>query len=422
MQSLKMTDGLGHLLIMMMYIKYAETYNNRTLITTSQLRNSTETSESEDNISAHEISLEELCILFKTPKNECSCDLFKGYCPEKKKQVIHQLTCSITTDIIEASVRLISALIGIIGNGLVIFVMFKLRKNLSQFKKIIFYLSFSDLLYSMSNLVLAVALYRTCKWDLGRTGCKLFRGFGYTSSVIALGFIVMVAIERYYGIVKVFHESFIKRRFCLILLVNLIFAIATAVPIMIYSDIDKFGTCKEIWNTADGSLIYSWFVLVGTFILPVAAISWLYYHCVKVMEERVKNMYFYNGSNKTSNIKSNKKMMRLLIAVLLAFCLLVGPNKIIWIVNSYTDFTKMDTVTFRVVKYLSLFPYMFHVSVNPLIYSITDKTFREVIFKTTKKSTTVYSGTSQETQPATSNYTKQPSASSDNMELIVCTR
>ena len=82
----------------------------------------------------------------------------------------------------------------------------------------------------------------------------------------------------------------------------------------------------------------------------------------------------------------------------------------------------MDTVTFRVVKYLSLFPYMFHVSVNPLIYSITDKTFREVIFKTTKKSTTVYSGTSQETQPATSNYTKQPSASSDNMELIVCTR
>lgn len=148
MQSLKMTDGLGHLLIMMMYIKYAETYNNRTLITTSQLRNSTETSESEDNISVHEISLEELCILFKTPKNECSCDLFKGYCPEKKKQVIHQLTCSITTDIIEASVRLISALIGIIGNGLVIFVMFKLRKNLSQFKKIIFYVFFRFALFN----------------------------------------------------------------------------------------------------------------------------------------------------------------------------------------------------------------------------------------------------------------------------------
>ena len=410
------------LVIMIMYIKHAEPYNNGTLITTSPLRNSTETSESKDGIAVDETSLEKLCISFKIPKDECSCDFFGDYCPDKKKKVIHQLTCSITTDRIEASVRLISALIGIIGNGLVTFVMFKLKKNLSQFKKIILYLSFSDLLYSVINLVLAIALYRTCTWDFGIAGCKLFRGFGYTSSVIALGFIVMVAIERYYGIVKVFHESFIKRRFRLILSVNLIFAIGTAVPIITYSEIDKFGTCKEIWNTTDGSLIYSWFVLVGTFILPVAAISLLYYHCVKAIGERVKNMHIYNESNKTSNIKSNKKMMRLLIAVLLAFCLLVGPNKIIWIVNSYIDFTKLDTVTFRVVKYLSLFPYMFHVSVNPIIYSITDKTFRDVLCKTTKESTTVYSRTSQDTQLTAPSYTKQQSASSDNMELIEYTK
>ena len=223
--------GLGHLVIMMIYIKYAEPYNNGTLITTSPLQTSTETSETNNNISVDETSLEELCIVFGIPKDECSCDMFEDYCPGKKKQVIHQLMCSVTTDRIEASVRLISALIGIIGNGLVIFVMFKMRINLSQFKKIILYLSFSDLLYSVINLVSAIALYRTCKWDFGRAGCKLFRGFGYTSSVIALGFIVMVAIERHYGIVKVFHESFIKRRFRLILLVNLIFAIGTAVPI-----------------------------------------------------------------------------------------------------------------------------------------------------------------------------------------------
>ena len=414
--------GLGHLVIMMIYIKYAEPYNNGTLITTSPLQTSTETSETNNNISVDETSLEELCIVFGIPKDECSCDMLEDYCPGKKKQVIHQLMCSVTTDRIEASVRLISALIGIIGNGLVIFVMFKMRINLSQFKKTILYLSFSDLLYSVINLVSAIALYRTCKWDFGRAGCKLFRGFGYTSSVIALGFIVMVAIERYYGIVKVFHESFIKRRFRLILLANLIFAIGTAVPIMTYSEIDKFGTCKEIWNTADGSLIYSWFVLVGTFILPVAAISWLYYQCVKVMKERVKNMHVYSESNKTSNIKSNNKMMRLLLAVLLAFCLLVGPNKIIWILDSYIDFTKTGTVTFRVVKYFSLFPYMFHVSVNPIIYSITDKTFRDVLFKTTKKSISVYSGTLQETQLIASNYTNQPSSSTDNMELIEYTK
>ena len=82
---MKKLNGLGHFLILMVYIKFLEPCNNGTLITTSPLQNSTEATEIEDNILLDDPSLEELRIIFEIPKGECSCDLFNGYCPEKKK-------------------------------------------------------------------------------------------------------------------------------------------------------------------------------------------------------------------------------------------------------------------------------------------------------------------------------------------------
>ena len=114
------------------------------------------------------------------------------------------------------------------------------------------------MLYSVISLVLAISLYRTCKWDFGIAGCNLFRGFGYSSSVITLVFIAVVVIERYYGSVKIFHKSFVKREFHVALIVNLTVANGRSVAIMIHDKTDeKFGTCLEIWETKDGCLIYS---------------------------------------------------------------------------------------------------------------------------------------------------------------------
>ena len=40
-----------------------------------------------------------------------------------------------------------------------------------------------------------------------------------------------------------------------------------------------------------------------------------------------------------------------------------------------------DVVEYRVLRYVSLFPYLFHVSVNSIIYSIVDKEFRQKLSK-----------------------------------------
>ena len=68
-------------------------------------------------------------------------------------------------------------------------------------------------------------------------------------------------------------------------------------------------------------------------------------------------------------------MMKYVFMVLGTFCVLVGPNKIIWVLSMYIDFSKKGLER-RITDYIRLFPYMFHVCINPIIYAISDKNFR----------------------------------------------
>ena len=192
---------------------------------------------------------------------------------------------------------------------------------------------------------------------------------------MAFGFIVMIAAERYFGIVRTMQESFVEKRFYLLIFINIVYAFVTTLPILIFSKINDLRTCEEIWDVRSLSLVYSWFFLVVTFLLPIIMISWLYYQCMKTMKERLKNSFICNNGNKLARTKGTKNMMKYVFMVLATFCLLVGPNKIIWVLSMYIDFSKKGLER-RITDYIRLFPYMFHVCINPIIYAISDKNFR----------------------------------------------
>ena len=55
---------------------------------------------------------------------------------------------------------------------------------------------------------------------------------------------------------------------------------------------------------------------------------------------------------------------------------LVFPNRIVWVIVNIIAAGNMPNSAFRTVKYFALFPNLFHISVNPLIYSFVDKVWR----------------------------------------------
>ena len=71
--------------------------------------------------------------------------------------------------------------------------------------------------------------------------------------------------------------------------------------------------------------------------------------------------------------------MVVLLAIAVAFFVCVFPNRIIWVILDTIGTNNMANTTFRIWKYTALFPYLFHVSVNPFIYSFIDKKFKDQV-------------------------------------------
>lgn len=93
-------------------------------------------------------------------------------------------------------------------------------------------------------------------------------------------------------------------------------------------------------------------------------------------ERKSKYIYVCNECNKKVNENTNSCIFSFLVF----FWDQIKPSAS-WTVMSIAI---LHRVTFIVAKYLLLFPYMFHVSINAIIYSIINKTFGDVLLKTIK--------------------------------------
>jgi len=235
-------------------------------------------------------------------------------------------------------------------------------------------------------------LFWTCKWVYGPFMCKLLRPALNLGSIVALGLIVIIAIERYYGIARPFEKKPLLKNFIFVNTTNLLISIAIIIPLFVTLEIDRDGRCAENWNgNTNSSLVYSWVLMVVTFILPLLVISFFYYKIVSFLHQQWKQTegVFTNDKQQAMNrIQGFRRVAKILMAILVAYVVLVLPNRIVWVVLDSVGTSSMSITTYRILKYFGLFPYMFHVAINPIIYSVIDRKFRgevKEIFKGKRK-------------------------------------
>jgi len=131
--------------------------------------------------------------------------------------------------------------------------------------------------------------------------------------------------------------------------------------------------------------------MVVTFILPLLVISFFYYKIVSFLHQQWKQTegVFTNDKQPAMNrIQGFRRVAKILMAILVAYVVLVLPNRIVWVVLDSVGTSSMSITTYRILKYFGLFPYMFHVAINPIIYSVIDRKFRgevKEIFKGKRK-------------------------------------
>ena len=319
-------------------------------------------------------SLKEICAIINDSNIECTCDNFKDFCDESTV-----FLCSRYWDKVEGTVSVTVSVIGVLENTLVLLIAFKTWKESRRFRKLVAVLALADLIFATVEIVTSAQLFKTCKWLYKTFFCKFSIVIRNIGAVFALCFIVIIALERYLAIVKLFSRNKFHLPFWIWPLLALIFSIISVIPLFIVYEISTDGTCVEKWpQGSNGSLIYSCYLLFGTVMIPMGIISYFYYCLVKKLLANARNLKTTGNGKEVlkKRERSNRRIMFILLAIAGAFFVSVAPNRIIWVILDIIGTDNMTNSTYRILKYAAPFPYLFHVSVNPFIYSFIDKNFK----------------------------------------------
>ena len=138
--------------------------------------------------------------------------------------------------------------------------------------------------------------------------------------------------------------------------------------------------CSEDWGSQTNSLIFSWVSLIVTFIVPIAAISYLYTSIVRSLRcSQSHTSRTFSKKDLSRRKKEDSRITLILASLLVSFAIFVSPNRVIWVLHDHGYFKQFSPDKLSYLKLGADIPYTIHACINPIIYSMVDKTFRETL-------------------------------------------
>jgi len=188
-----------------------------------------------------------------------------------------------------------------------------------------------------------------------------------------------MTVERYFTIIKS-SKKVTKTMLSIGVIVNIGVAMVTALPLPIIYKVDDLGMCVEGWaDVRNDSLTYNCFLLTFYVFTPALILTVL---CYKIYEK-------LNLQSKLSKIdvtalhlsmdrklSENQRTMKMIVSMLVAFIFCTLPNRIGWIYLSKVNY-QMHEQEYMVLAFIALLTYPLLVCINPIIYSVIDRTWRK---------------------------------------------
>ena len=155
--------------------------------------------------------------------------------------------------------------------------------------------------------------------------CRFIKDFLNLGATLALALITVIASERYFAIVKRYDRS--KRSVYTSVFICLLLSIVSVIPMVVAIDMEKDGVCIERWNHRS-SFIYSWFLMIDTYIIPLLIITGLY---ISITQQIIKNYLSLKSvaARLTSLAKiryrTNRRVMLMLLIIVMVLLFWCSP-------------------------------------------------------------------------------------------------
>ncbi|XP_076306279.1 G-protein coupled receptor moody-like isoform X2 [Tachypleus tridentatus] len=289
----------------------------------------------------------------------------------KRKAILHFATLCI----------IVLSIIGIFGNLLTIVALVKCPRVRSATAVFIVSLSISDFLYNAISFPFSASDYILQKWIYGDALCVFYPFTQYLNGGLSLLFVTAIAINRYVLIAHqgLYEKIYQKRNIAMMIVGICLFAFIVLLPTLIGAW-GRFGYDKSILTCTilevDGRSSKAFLFIFG-FVIPCITIVVCYariFYVVKKSSSRL-NMYKtveMKEKKSARDFKRREEEWRVTRMVLIIFCCFLVcylPNTIVKVIDEQNKYPVLHILVYILI-YASA-------SINPIIYGVTNKQYRQ---------------------------------------------
>uniref|UniRef100_A0A4W5QWF9 Pyroglutamylated RF-amide peptide receptor n=1 Tax=Hucho hucho TaxID=62062 RepID=A0A4W5QWF9_9TELE len=297
-----------------------------------------------------------------------------------------------TTFIITYAIIFVLALV---GNSLVVYIVVRKRAIQTSTNIFICSLAVSDLLITFFCIPFTLLQNISSEWLGGVLICKTIPFVQTTAIVTGILTMTCIAVERYQGIVyplKMRKQYTPKRAYKMLGLVwsasvvvgsPMLFVqqleVCQAPPITATYDFlydHHHVCCQERWRSLTHRQVYTTFIMVALFLMPMAAMLFLYTRIgIELwIRKRVGDSSVLN----TMNHREKKRAVKMMITIVLLFTICWAPFHTVHMLFEYNDLEKnSDEVTVNMIMAIVQAIGFSNSFNNPIIYAFMNENFKK---------------------------------------------
>ncbi|XP_056097780.1 pyroglutamylated RF-amide peptide receptor [Rhinichthys klamathensis goyatoka] len=284
--------------------------------------------------------------------------------------------------------------LALVGNSLVVYIVARKRAMRTATNIFICSLAVSDLLITFFCVPFTLLQNISSEWLGGVLVCKTVPFVQTTAVVTGILTMTCIAIERYQGIVyplKMKRQYTPKRAYKMLGLVW-IAAVMVGSPMLFVQHLEvKYDflydhhhvCCHERWHSLVHRQVYTTFMMVALFLLPLAAMLFLYSRIgielwirKRVGDSSVLSTMNHREINKISRKK--KRAVKMMITIVLLFTVCWAPFHIVHMLFEYNDLEKnYDEVTVNMIIAVVQAIGFSNSFNNPIVYAFMNENFKK---------------------------------------------
>nr|XP_054760887.1 galanin receptor type 2-like [Lytechinus pictus] len=280
-------------------------------------------------------------------------------------------------------IQLVVAIVGILGNMLVVIVMFQRRSHSRSTDILIQSLAVADLLTSILLIPIPDLQTAPDTW-LGEIYCRLIDSqmlmwIAITASTYAL---VTVSVDRYFAIVYplAFNRLVSKRRVIICIVLTWFAAFLMCFPGIFVFEIDgSSGRCIFTFPTSTAQLAFGAYTFVLRLVIPILIMMVTQTLIARNLFRESKRFEGNKdvGMRSSGLLAARSRIIKMMVIVILIYVICWAPNQIAFfgVTIGVIPFTYINSILHRALTVLAFF----NSCMNPVVYIVMNAHFRKAI-------------------------------------------